>query len=106
MTLVPSFFVRGTKTTILQGWATRTPVVTTTEAARALGADLRTPSLAIGDDARSVAEELLSTALDASKRVALAREGWKALLAEHSPDRVLADLDRAIHELPATTTRP
>ena len=83
--LVPSFFVRGAKSTVLQGWATRRPVVTTTAAAESLDLAPNAAAVAAGPTPRAVAERLVQTARDPAIRSRLVAAGWERLVTHHSP---------------------
>jgi glycosyltransferase involved in cell wall biosynthesis len=90
-TLVPSFIVMGVKTTILQGWATGCPVVTTTAAAASVGAvDGR--ELLAGASPDAVADLLVRIASDARLGERVAAAGQRRYELVHSPDAVRVSL--------------
>jgi glycosyltransferase involved in cell wall biosynthesis len=93
--LVPSFVVTGVKTTILQAWATGTPVVTTGPAARSTGA---TPDIDVmsGETPDEVADAIVRVAGDPQLRGRLARAGRDRLHAAHSREAAMAAIDRAL----------
>jgi glycosyltransferase involved in cell wall biosynthesis len=83
MALVPAFAVTGSKTTILQAWATGCPVVTTTQAARATGA---TPGVDVlcGETPTQVADDIIRLASNPDLRDHLRRGGRARLDQAHS----------------------
>ncbi len=91
VTLVPSFVVSGAKTTILQGWATETAVVTTTSAAESIGgADGR--DLLEASTPPGVAAQLIRLLASPDMRVRLVAEGRLSLVNRHSPVAAMSRL--------------
>ncbi len=95
MTLVPAFIVPGVKTTILQGWATGCPVVTTGPAARSIGA---TPGVDVvsGETPPEVADALIRVAGDRALRDRLRLAGLARLHEAHSSDAAATAVGHAI----------
>lgn len=91
-TLVPAFLVSGAKTTILQGWATRCPVVTTREAAASVGG-VDGVDLLAGATPASVADALRRVVSDSDLRGSLAASGFEKVAAEYSQSVVTTALD-------------
>jgi glycosyltransferase involved in cell wall biosynthesis len=87
--LVPPFHIRGTKTTILQAWAARKPVVTTRECAAALGLDESAGAVVFGDTPDEVASEVARVVASASEQRRLAESGYRRLLDKHQPRIVI-----------------
>ena len=83
-TLVPSFIVAGAKTTILQGWATGCPVVTTASAAASVGSTQET-ELLFGETPDEVAKRLCVLLGDPDLQLVLADEGACAVSERFGP---------------------
>jgi glycosyltransferase involved in cell wall biosynthesis len=94
--LVPSFFVRGAKSTVLQAWATRRPVVTTAPAAASLELPGDSDAALWGTTPRGVAEHLVRAVGDVDLRKRLVDAGWRRLKERHLPQVALRTLDSVL----------
>jgi glycosyltransferase involved in cell wall biosynthesis len=94
-TLVPSFIVMGAKTTILQGWATQCPVVTTTAAAASVGAT-NGRELVCGSTPDEVAALVVRVAKDLSLGLSLGEAGRARYEQMHSPIAVRRELEETM----------
>jgi glycosyltransferase involved in cell wall biosynthesis len=103
-TLVPSFIVMGAKTTILQGWASRCPVVTTTAAAASVGAT-NERELVCGSTPDEVAALVVRVANDPSLGLCLAEAGRARYEQVHSPIAVRRQLEEMMSDATAISRR-
>lgn len=94
-TLVPSFLVMGSKTTILQAWAAGVPVVTTTAAADSVEAEDGV-SVRSAPDPTGVALALVEVAADPALGDRLAQAGRAQLRENHSLEAVGRVLDEMV----------
>jgi len=94
VTLVPAFAVSGVKTTVLQGWAMRCPVVATAPAAASVGG-IDGFDLLAADNAAGVVGCLYRALGDEALRARLVHNGLRSLEARHGPQAVSLGL----HEL-------
>jgi glycosyltransferase involved in cell wall biosynthesis len=93
--LVPSFVAPGTKTTILQGWATGCPVVTTTDAAGSVGCR-HGQALLAGSTPADVATMVAMMCRDEQIRRALAEAGHARLMSHHGSAVVSRRIDDVV----------
>lgn len=99
--LVPAFAVSGVKTTILQAWAAKCPVVTTGAAAQTVGGT-NGVNLLSGDTPRDVAAKVETLRRDASLRISLVENGFALVKDRFSPQQAsaaLVDLLKAVDVL-------
>lgn len=96
-TLVPAFEVTGAKTTILQGWATGCPVITSSASAASVGGRDGVDVVA-GDDADAVAAAVVRVLGDADLRGALAANGLARYRRQHTTKAVAAAIRATIDE--------
>jgi glycosyltransferase involved in cell wall biosynthesis len=94
-TLVPSFKVSGSKTTILQGWAARCPVVTSSVAAESVGWTDGFELLA-GESPADVARHLCEVVASPALQSTLAQNGERALSQRFSSERVRQSIEEAL----------
>jgi glycosyltransferase involved in cell wall biosynthesis len=92
--LVPSLVVNGVKSTVLQGWAMGTPVVTTLAVARCMDATSGVHLLA-GADGRTTAQQMLRVVTEPRVGDALADAGRQRVASLHSLD----EFERRVREL-------
>lgn len=90
--LVPAFEAWGVKTTILQGWAARRPVVTTTSSAATVG-EAGAAAVASGATPAAVASTLVAVATHLDRAEALVARGTTVLASEFSETALRRALD-------------
>jgi glycosyltransferase involved in cell wall biosynthesis len=95
VTLVPSFIVSGSKTTILQGWATGTAVVTTDAAAESIGAVDGQDVLAARSPA-GVAAQLIRLLASSDMRLSLAEKARASVSDLHSPSAAMSRVNALV----------
>lgn len=93
--IVPSFHVSGAKNQVLQGWATKCPVVATSPAAKSVGGRHRV-DLLTGNSAEELVDQLMALRKDESLREAVRRGGSLALSRDHSAGVAMKQFDAAI----------
>lgn len=103
--LVPSVIVSGAKTTILQGWAARCPVVTTSAAADSVGAQNGVDVL-VGDTGRDLVTQLRRLVADRSLGPALERAGSDRLSRHHGQAAVSQGVNDLLHETRRAAVAP
>ena len=96
-TLVPAFDVTGAKTTILQGWATGCPVITSSASAASVGGRDGV-DLVTGDDADTVAAAVVRVLGNADLRASLAANGLERYRRQHTTKVVAAAIQATIDE--------
>jgi hypothetical protein len=89
--VVPSFATSGSKTTILQGWAAKRPVVTTGESAASVGA-VHGGDVLVGTSGAELVARCLEVLADASLSARLVARGEESLGLRHSEAAVRSAL--------------
>ena len=89
--VVPSFVISGSKTTILQGWAAKRPVVTTRESAESVGA-IDGQDVLIGNSGTELVERCMEVLANPALGARLVAGGVESLGLRHSETAVRSAL--------------
>jgi hypothetical protein len=96
--VVPSFVISGSKTTILQGWAARRPVVTTRESAESVGA-IDGRDVLVGNSGSELVERCFEVLADPVLAQRLVTGGVESLGLRHSEKAVRSALLSMLDEV-------